>query len=339
MKAFLLVSAVLCLSTIVAATRTEGEYLSAWTDFVQKYGKTYKHDEVYYRYSVFKKTVDFIDSHNAQESTYTVAINQFSDLTPHEFQTYFMGTRVDGATHQGSGKPQVWTPVNAASHFDWRDKNAVTAVKNQGQCGSCWSFSTTGSMEGCHFLTTGTLVGLSEQNLVDCSQAEGNEGCNGGLMDDAFQYIITNNGIDSEAKYPYTAEDGTCQYSTDSCASTLAANGYTDVTSQSEDALLAAVTITPVSVAIDASQPSFQSYSSGVYYEGECSSTQLDHGVLAVGWGTTGGQDYWIVKNSWGTDWGINGYIWMSRNKNNNCGIATMASYPDSNTKACGACK
>jgi cathepsin L len=335
----LLVSAVLCLSTIVAATRTEAEYLSAWTDFVQRYGKTYQHDEVYYRYSVFKKTVDFIDDHNSKPSTYTVGINKFSDLTPHEFQTYFMGTRVDGATFKGKGQKQILTNMTAPASFDWRTKGAVTPIKNQGQCGSCWSFSTTGSMEGCHFLTTGTLVSLSEQNLVDCSQAEGNEGCNGGLMDDAFQYIIQNNGIDSESSYPYTAEDGTCAYAADNCASTLAANGYTDVQSQSEDALLQAVTITPVSVAIDASQPSFQSYTSGVYYEPACSSTQLDHGVLAVGWGTSSGQDYWIVKNSWGTDWGNAGYIWMSRNKNNNCGIATMASYPNSNTKACGGCK
>jgi len=341
MKAFLLVSAVLCLSTIVAATRTEAEYLSAWTDFVQKFGKTYKHDEVHYRYAIFKQTVDFIDSHNAKlGKTYTVAINQFSDLTPHEFQTYFLGTRVDATTHVRKGQVQNLSNSTAPpASFNWVTKGAVTGVKDQGQCGSCWSFSTTGSMEGCHFLTTGKLVGLSEQNLVDCSQAEGNEGCNGGLMDDAFQYIITNNGIDSEASYPYTAEDGNCAYSASNCASTLAANGFTDVTSGSEDALLTAVALTPVSVAIDASNPSFQSYSSGVYYEPACSSTQLDHGVLAVGWGTQAKHDYWIVKNSWGTSWGQNGYIWMSRNRKNNCGIATMASYPNSNTKACGACK
>jgi cathepsin L len=340
MKFVLFACAVLCFS-LVAATRTESEYLKAWLDFTAKYSKTYKHDEVQYRYQIFKKTVDFIDSHNAKlGTTYTVGINQFSDLTPHEFQTYYMGTRVDASTYHGSGKPQRTQPnFTAASGFDWRTKGAVTPIKNQGQCGSCWSFSTTGSMEGCHFITTGTLVSLSEQNLVDCSQAQGNEGCNGGLMDDAFNYIIQNNGIDTESSYPYTAEDGTCQYAASNCGSTLATSGYTDVTSGSETALLQAVTITPTSVAIDASQPSFQSYTSGVYYEPACSSTQLDHGVLAVGWGTdASGNDYWIVKNSWGTDWGMSGYIYMSRNKSNNCGIATMASYPDSNTKACGGC-
>jgi len=151
-------------------------------------------------------------------------------------------------------------------------------------------------------------------------------------MDQAFEYIIANNGIDTETSYPYTAEDGTCAYAASNCGSEL--KGYTDVTSNSEASLQTAVSMTPTSVAIDASQPSFQSYTSGVYYEPACSSTQLDHGVLAVGWGTdpTGG-DYWIVKNSWGSDWGQQGYIWMARNKNNNCGIATMASYPSTCAK------
>jgi len=336
MKFVLFACAVLCFS-LVAATRSEAEYLKAWLEFTAKFDKTYKHDEVQYRYQIFKKTVDFIDGHNKKlGKTYTVAINQFSDLTPQEFQTYFMGTRVDATTYVRKGTPQQISNNTAPQHWDWRMHGAVTGVKNQGQCGSCWSFSTTGSMEGCHFQTSKTLVGLSEQNLVDCSQSEGNEGCNGGLMDDAFQYIINNKGIDTETSYPYTAEDGTCQYAASNCASML--GGFTDVTSGSETALLAAVALAPVSVAIDASQPSFQSYSTGVYYEPQCSSTQLDHGVLAVGWGITSGAypHYWIVKNSWGTSWGNNGYIWMAKDQSNNCGIATMASFPKAGT--CSNC-
>jgi len=210
---------------------------------------------------------------------------------------------------------------------DWVSKGAVTGIKNQGQCGSCWSFSTTGSVEGAHFLSTGKLVSLSEQNLVDCSTSEGNDGCNGGLMDYAFQYIIKNHGIDTEASYSYTATGpNACHFKAADVGATI--TSYTDVASGNEAALATAVDKQPVSVAIDASHTSFQLYSSGVYYEPSCSTSQLDHGVLAVGYGTDGSSDFWYVKNSWGTSWGIKGYIWMSRNRNNNCGIATAASYP-----------
>jgi len=209
---------------------------------------------------------------------------------------------------------------------NWVNKGAVTAVKNQGQCGSCWSFSTTGSVEGAHFLATGKLVSLSEQNLVDCSTTEGNEGCNGGLMDYAFEYIEKNKGIDTEASYPYRATGpNRCAFKPADVGATI--TSYHDIPSGSESALQTGVDKQPVSVAIDAGHNSFQLYKSGVYYEPACSSTQLDHGVLAVGYGT-GSSDYWLVKNSWGADWGMSGYIQMSRNKNNNCGIATSASYP-----------
>jgi cathepsin L len=333
MKYVLFAVAVLCFS-LVAATRTEADYLKSWMEFTAKYQKSYKHDEVHYRYKIFKANADFVDAHNAKGLTYTVGLNKFADMTNDEFQTYFMGTHVDATTHVRKGQKQSTTVTDPLpDSWDWNAMGAVTPIKNQGQCGSCWSFSTTGSTEGCHFITSGQLVSLSEQNLVDCSTAQGNEGCNGGLMDQAFQYIITNKGIDTEKSYPYTAEDGTCSYSTSNCGSTLTT--YTDVTSGSETALQQAVYMAPVSVAIDASQNSFQLYTSGVYYEPACSSTQLDHGVLAAGWGTDpSGGDYWQVKNSWGTDWGQNGWIWMSRNKNNNCGIATMASYPSK----CGGC-
>ncbi|OXK63657.1 C1 family peptidase, partial [Escherichia coli] len=185
----------------------------------------------------------------------------------------------------------------------------------------------TGSTEAAHFLSTKNLVSLSEQNLMDCSRTEGNNGCNGGLMDDAFKYIISNKGIDTEESYPYQASTTyDCRYKAANSGATIAS--YKDVTSGSETALATAANDRPVSVAIDASHNSFQLYTSGVYYEPECSSSQLDHGVLVVGYGTDGSSDYWIVKNSWGTSWGQAGYIWMSRNRNNNCGIATMASYP-----------
>jgi len=211
---------------------------------------------------------------------------------------------------------------------NWVTKGAVTAVKDQGQCGSCWSFSTTGSLEGEKFIKTGTLTSLSEQNLIDCSTAEGNDGCNGGLMDSAFKYVISNKGIDTEASYPYTTSGpNSCKFKPADIGDTI--TSYKDVTRGSESALQTAVTQQPISVAIDASHNSFQLYSSGVYYEPACSTSSLDHGVLAVGYGTSAsGTDYWLVKNSWGKNWGMSGYLQMSKGRNNNCGIATMASYP-----------
>jgi len=212
--------------------------------------------------------------------------------------------------------------------IDWRDKDYVTPVKDQGQCGSCWSFSTTGALEGQHKRKSGVLTSLSEQNLVDCSKKFGNNGCEGGLMDNAFAYIKENHGIDTETSYPYEGKEGRCRYNKRAIGATD--SGFVDVPAGSETHLKQAVaSVGPVSVAIDASHESFQFYNEGVYDEQECSSEELDHGVLVVGYGTSEeGQDYWIVKNSWSPKWGRDGYVFMSRNKNNQCGIASSASYP-----------
>ncbi|KAG8256917.1 hypothetical protein J6590_059867 [Homalodisca vitripennis] len=218
--------------------------------------------------------------------------------------------------------------VRLPKNVDWRKKGAVTKVKNQGFCGACWAFSATGSLEGQQYLKSKKLVSLSEQNLVDCSTAEGNSGCHGGFMNRAFSYVQKNNGIDTEASYPYEGNSGTCRYNPKNNGATD--NGYVIITSGSEKALQKAVaTIGPISVAIDDEDVAFQHYKSGVYQRGDCSSIYLNHAVLAVGYGSAkNGGDYWLVKNSWGRNWGMNGYIMMARNQNNMCGIATMASYP-----------
>jgi len=317
----------IALAILVAcvAALSEKEYQTAFTKWMQKHNKSYAHDEHQYRYRVFRSNLDFVNTHNAKaDKTFTVATNKFADLTSSEFNAIYKGLKVPkGYKHHGRRIP---APLRAPASVDWRTKGAVTPIKNQEQCGSCWAFSTTGSVEACHFLAAKKLVSLSEQNLVDCSTAQGNQGCDGGLMTQAMDYIISNKGIDTEGGYPYTAEDGTCSYSTSDIGATEAA--YTNVQAGSESDLQNSVVKAPTSVAIDASQSSFQMYSSGVYNEPACSSTQLDHGVLAVGYGTDSGTDYWLVKNSWGTDWGMNGYIEMSRNANNQCGIATMATRP-----------
>jgi len=297
----------------------------AFTKWMRENNKAYTSDEFGTRWAIFRSNVKWIQAFNAESVGFSVAVNQFADLSNAEFNLLYKGLKnveLPEMVHIES----LMNPDLPAS-VDWRTKGVVTGIKNQGQCGSCWSFSTTGSLEGAHALNTGSLVSLSEQNLVDCSGAYGNDGCDGGLMTDAFNYIIANGGIDTEASYPYTAQDGTCQWNPANCGSTL--KTYSNIPSGSEASLQDAIaTQGPVSVAIDASRNSFQFYSGGVYYDPNCSSTQLDHGVLAVGYGAQSGQDYYIVKNSWGASWGLAGYILMSRNRNNNCGIATMASWP-----------
>jgi cathepsin L len=312
----------------VLAKFTEFEYQSAFTFWMQEHQKSYAHEDFQYRFGIFRDNMDYIAAHNQANKGFTLAMNQFGDLTLAEFSNIFLGTKYTAPAPVNSSFTKVKLAAAPPASFDWRTRGAVTGIKNQAQCGSCWSFSTTGSTEGCHYLTTKKLVGLSEQNLMDCSTSQGNQGCDGGLMTQAMQYIIDNKGVDTEASYPYTAQDGTCAFKAADVGATL--TGFTNVNTGDENDLLTKAFQGPTSVAIDASQSSFQFYSTGVYYDSGCSSTQLDHGVLVVGWGTDAksGSDYWIVKNSWGTSWGLTGYIWMSRNKNNNCGIATMATLP-----------
>jgi len=317
--------ALIALCLILSVTcLSDSAYRTAFEEFKTTYGKVYLAAEEEHRFKVFRSNLDFINNFDEKARGFSVKMNRFGDLSAEEFGAIYRGTRFT----------KEYTPVEStvdvsdlAATVDWRTKGAVTGVKDQGQCGSCWSFSTTGSVEGAWFLAGHSLTSLSEQNLVDCSGNEGNQGCNGGLMDQAFQYIIDNKGIDTEASYPYTAQDGTCSFSSSNVGATI--SSFTDVSSGDENALMTAVNKQPVSVAIDASQSSFQFYSGGVYNEPACSSTSLDHGVLAIGYGTDNGTDYWLVKNSWGTSWGLSGYIEMSRNANNQCGIATSASYPN----------
>ncbi|XP_073233311.1 procathepsin L-like [Porites lutea] len=304
------------------------EYKQQWQAWKTFYDKKYSTDtEEEARYAIWRDNLRKVQQHNSEGHSYTLAMNQFGDLTVDEYRYFFLGLRSD---FSNGTKGSAFLPpsgVTLPDTVDWRTKGYVTPVKNQGQCGSCWAFSATGSLEGQHFKKTGNLVSLSEQNLVDCSGSYGNSGCNGGLMDKAFRYIKANGGIDTEESYPYEAREVQCRFQRAYVGATV--TGYMDITTGSEEALqIASATVGPISVAIDASHNSFHLYHSGVYNEPTCSSTKLDHGVLVVGYGTYGGKDYWLVKNSWGTSWGMEGYIMMSRNKNNQCGIATSASYP-----------
>jgi len=316
------------------------DYSDSWEEFKEKFGKSYENqEEEAYRTGIWQDNVALISGHNLEAQNglhqFSLGENEFADMTTDEIMINMNG-------YNSQGKPPVQgrqiedsdSVDDLPTAIDWRQNGTVTPVKNQAMCGSCWAFSATGSLEGQHALKAGKLVSLSEQNLVDCSKAEGNHGCFGGLMDEAFQYVKDNGGLDTEVSYPYTAETGPkCLYNKTESGATL--SSWVDVTKGSETDLQKAVaTVGPVSVAMDAHLPSFHFYKKGLYHDKECSSVRLDHGVLAVGYGEghhgQDGQpkDFWIVKNSWGTTWGMEGYFHLARNMNNMCGVATAASYP-----------
>jgi cathepsin L len=335
------------LSLAVAAPLfKEDEYQLLFSKWMTQHTKKYETKDFFHRYNVFKFNLDYVFNHNQLNNSYTVAMNAFGDMTNAEFVATHNGYKPRSRDFVKSklAPPHVAHKKANPTSVNWVTEGKVTPVKNQGQCGSCWSFSATGSVEAAIAIATNKKpVGLSEQQLMDCSQKEGNDGCNGGLMDDAFQYIIDNKakgGLCTEEEYPYEAVQGKCRaYSI--CAGNKGVafiTGFHDVPpSQPTDTdLETAVTLGPVSVAIEADQMSFQFYSSGVYDNNGCG-TKLDHGVLVAGYGVSNGADYWLVKNSWGASWGNAGYIWICKTNcknlgqqgaNGMCGIKMDPSYP-----------
>jgi C1A family cysteine protease len=260
---------------------------------------------------------------HSENASSTVGHNFMSDWTDAE------KAKLLGYKPAPKSGDSVFSSEESGSPVDWRELGAVTAVKNQGQCGSCWAFSSTGALEGAHFVTTGDLVSLSEQQLVSCSTQ--NSGCNGGLMDYAFSYTRSNPLV-TESQYPYTSSwgrSGTCSTSM-AAGGLVSASTYTDVR-ESSSSLKSALAIGPVAVAVEADKTPFMHYTGGIVTGSTCG-TSLDHGVLAVGWGTESGQEYYIVKNSWGSSWGESGYIRIGVEDGAGvCGIQMSASYPTTN--------
>lgn len=285
-------------------------------------------EEKNYRLRIFTSNLRKITSSNSKNTSFKLSLNKFSDLTSSEFRAKYLGLASISSYISliKKGKKQN-IKADPPREVDWVKAGAVSAIKNQGQCGSCWAFSAVGAIEGAHQIQFKKLTTYSEQQLVDCSGSFGNEGCNGGLMDNAFRYVIKN-GLTTEDIYPYTGVDGKCHY--DKSKAHVSLTSFTDV-KQDEAELQKAVAQQPTSVAIYAI-PIMQ-YSSGIYNDySRCPSSEslLDHGVLAVGYGTENGQDYWVVKNSWGADWGEKGYIRFARKHTGTgiCGIALAASWP-----------
>jgi C1A family cysteine protease len=290
------------------------------------------------RLQIFASNLDQIETHNADTTqTYQLGVNQFTHLTFDEF--------LDAVNIGGLRPPYLRreksefvhsAPTDASANpktVDWVSAGAVTPVKNQGSCGSCWSFSTTGALEGAYQIKNKNLVSLSEQELVSCDTAGNDAGCNGGWMDDAFNFVKQNGGLTTEDAYPYTSGDtgksGTCTKTGYTNIAGTAPKSFTDVQTGSVTALESAVAQQPVSIAIQANQMAFQSYKSGVL-TGKCGQ-RLDHGVLLVGYGTDSatGLDYWKVKNSWGPTWGEQGYIRIKKGSDDLCGVLDAPSYPN----------
>jgi len=317
-----------------AQINTAPEMKFLWHSWKQINNKVYSEVEEMKKFTVFVENYFKIIANNAQNNGVKFALNQFADLTKEEFKAQnikgLMITEQDREEMRLREQMDFfhvdYSLLAVPASVDWREKGAVTPVKDQGQCGSCWAFSSTGALEGLNFVKTGKLVSFSEQNLVDCEKTS--QGCNGGLMTNAFTYTAKK-GIETETDYPYKAVDARCKYVAKKAVQVNKA--FKNVAANNVDALKAALVVQPVAVAIEADEDAFQFYSSGVVKSG-CGAS-LDHGVLAVGYTTVNGEEAFIVKNSWNSSWGDKGYIMLSTDKKANngagvCGILAMASVP-----------
>jgi len=310
------------------------EIESAFKDFVAKYDKKYRsQDDEDNRFTIFENNFKHMKAENAKSRGYTLVVNAFADQENDEFKSTHFGLSAPPVKKLWLGAPHLGTDEYSGAPLpamvDWTSglDPAVTLVKDQGACGACWAYSSTGAMEGAWKIKTGKLVSMSEQQLLDCN-GDTNSGCQGGDMDTATDFLMKHS-LCTEASYQYKAKVGTCQEST--CTVAIPQGdivGYFDVPVDNTSALMEAVAQQPVSIAIEADQHAFQMYGGGIL-TGTCG-TSVDHGVLLVGYGTENGTEYWKVKNSWGPSWGDSGYVRIERGVKGDgkCGIKSRASYP-----------
>ncbi|KAL1817383.1 hypothetical protein DCAR_0521813 [Daucus carota subsp. sativus] len=318
----------------LVGTATERQFIS----FINKYGKEYSTREEYmHRLGIFAKNMMRAAEHQALDPTAVHGVTQFSDLSEEEFEARFLGVQggKSGTLLGGGGEAPVLDVKDLPESFDWREKGAVTPVKMQGSCGSCWAFSTTGSIEGANFIATGKLINLSEQQLVDCDHTcdatdkrACNDGCSGGLMTNAYEYLIKAGGIQEEEAYPYTGKPGECKFSPEKIA--VRVTNFTNIPGDEQQIAARLVHHGPLAVGLNA--VFMQTYIGGVSCPLICGKKFLNHGVLLVGYGAKGfsilrlgNRPYWIIKNSWGEKWGEDGYYRLCRG-HNMCGMSSMVS-------------
>ncbi|EDL93860.1 testin gene [Rattus norvegicus] len=324
--------AILCLEVDSTAPTPDPSLDVEWNEWRTKHGKTYNMNEERLKRAVWEKNFKMIELHNWEylegRHDFTMAMNAFGDLTNIEFvkmMTGFQRQKIK-KTHIFQDHQFLYVP----KRVDWRQLGYVTPVKNQGHCASSWAFSATGSLEGQMFRKTERLIPLSEQNLLDCMGSNVTHGCSGGFMQYAFQYVKDNGGLATEESYPYRGQGRECRYHAENSAANV--RDFVQIPGSEEALMKAVAKVGPISVAVDASHGSFQFYGSGIYYEPQCKRVHLNHAVLVVGYGFEGeesdGNSFWLVKNSWGEEWGMKGYMKLAKDWSNHCGIATYSTYP-----------
>ncbi|XP_052584950.1 cathepsin 7-like isoform X1 [Peromyscus californicus insignis] len=323
---------ILCLGVASGAPKPDYSLDAEWEEWKRSYEKTYTQEEERQKRAVWEENVKMIKLHSEGNglgmNNFTVEMNEFGDMTGEEMRKMMMESSVltlrNGKRIQKRGDPKF------PKTLDWRTQGYVTPVRRQGGCGACWAFAVAGSIEGQLFKKTGKLIPLSVQNLIDCSRSFGTNGCKGGMMYNAFQYVKNNGGLEAEATYPYEAKEGRCRYRPE--RSVVKVTRFLVVPRNEEALMNALVTHGPIAVGIDAGHESFTKYTGGIYHEPNCRPDSPNHSALLVGFGYEGreseGRKYWLVKNSHGENWGEKGYIKIPRDQNNYCGIASYAMYP-----------
>ena len=326
MQKTLTIFAFLAITALASIPINQEEIKSLWSSWKIYNGKSYTLAEEVARLAIFEENYKKVIQFNAANEDVKFAMNKFADLTSTEFKTLYASgyqPKSDLPVYESADSVEVG---DLPASVDWRSKGAVSKVKNQGQCGSCWTFATTGVLESFYFINHGTLLSFSEQQIVDCDK--NSDGCSGGDPIEALSYTAEY-GLELEATYPYNAADNSCKYKK---ALALTTNGGSKlVTAKDTVALKTALVSQPVSVAIEADEDVFQLYSSGVIKSG-CGAS-LDHAVLTVGYVTVSGDEAFIVKNSWGASWGQEGYVYLSTDQTLNsgsgaCGILSQPVVP-----------